>query len=144
VRVVAALVVEVGVDCALLTAEEVAVVTGAEATGAEDATLEAAVLDAMVAVAQAEEAAARTARASVAPQAAKTQLVAADWMAASLAAEHWHATSVSLQVVAEETALAMQVVAQAGIWADARPVKAMTARAEYEYFIFSWVYIRLR
>lgn len=64
---------------------------------------------------QADEAAARTDKASVAPQELKTQLVAADWMAASLAAEHWQSKSDSEHFVALVTALAMQVVAQDGI-----------------------------
>ncbi len=51
-------------------------------------------------------------------------------MAASLVAEHWHTRSLSLQVVAEVTALAMQVVAQAGIAAWAKPVRARRATAE--------------
>jgi len=58
-----------------------------------------------------------------------------------LEAEHWQTRSVSLQVVAEETASEIQVVAQAGIWAWTKPERAMMASAEYEYFILmvGWV-----
>jgi len=71
----------------------------------------------------------RTERAPVAPQEESTQLVAALWIAASFVDEHWHKRSVSLQVEAEVTALAIQVVAQAGMAAWAKPERARTAKA---------------
>ena len=64
-------------------------------------------------------------------QAPMTQGVAAAWMAAWLADSHWQAVSVAPhEGAADLTALARQVVAQAGIWAAARPERATTARAE--------------
>lgn len=73
------------------------------------------------------------------PQAAKTQDVAAAWIAAKLAVVHWHLRSLAPQVVADLTASAIQVVAQAGMAAEANPENAMTARAEYAYFILAVV-----
>jgi hypothetical protein len=64
-------------------------------------------------------------------QACSTQGVAAAWMRALLAGWHWHATSVAEQAGAALMAFARQVVAQAGIWAAARPEKAITAKVEY-------------
>jgi hypothetical protein len=61
--------------------------------------------------------------------------VAAAWMAASLAVVHWQERSEAPQEVAALTASAIQVVAQAGICAWARPATARRAKAEYEYFM---------
>lgn len=78
----------------------------------------------------------RTTRASVAPQELMTQVVAAAWMAAALAAWHWQAKSVP-QVVAEAAASVIHVVAQAGICADAKLAKAMRPMTAAVYFILA-------
>lgn len=71
------------------------------------------------------------------PQAARTQDVAAPWIAAVFAVVHWHLMSVIAQVVADLTASAIQVVAQAGmvLWAVATAARAMRPKAESEYCI---------
>lgn len=74
---------------------------------------------------------------ALSPQAAITHEVEAAWMAATLAVVHWHLRSVWPQVVEEETASEIHLVAQAGMAAVARPAKAMTAIAENEYFILT-------
>jgi len=80
---------------------------------------------------QAACAALRTPRAPVAPQAVMTQLVEPAWMAASLVAEHWQTRSVAPhEGAAVATAAAMQLVAQVGICACAKPKMAMKASAE--------------
>jgi hypothetical protein len=96
------------------------VLAGAELV-ASDEDVEAGVLEVETAVEvaartdeQAAWAAERTAKASVAPQAERTQEVAADWIAASLLAEHWQVKSDSEQVVAEVTAEAIHGWAQVG------------------------------
>jgi len=70
----------------------------------------------------------------------RTQLDAALWIAASLAAVHWQARSSAPQVEAEATAFAMQVVAHAGIAVDcaaARLERAMMVTAVNEYFMLA-------
>jgi len=62
----------------------------------------------LASAAQAAWAAWRVAAASEVEHDLRTQLVAADWMAASLADWHWQAVSLAPQVVAELTAAAMQ------------------------------------
>lgn len=76
-------------------------------------------------------AAARTARA-VSPQAVKTQVVAALWIASLFSAVHWHARSEMEQVVSLVVAASMQGFPQAGIvlCAAARPEKATIVRVE--------------
>lgn len=74
------------------------------------------------------------------PQELRTQLVAALWIAASLAAVHWQARSSAPQVVAEATAFAIQSVAHAGMvvdWAAAKLERARTATVVNEYFILT-------
>ena len=65
-------------------------------------------------------------------QAPMTQGVARAWIAALLAGSHWQATSVAPHDGAPfEAASARHWVAHAGIWAAARPERAMMAKAEY-------------
>jgi hypothetical protein len=103
-----------------------------EAAEATDETAEEAGAAAMAA--QAFWAAVRTSMAWL-PQAASTQDVAAAVMADWLDSWHWHAVSVAPQDVDELTASEIHFVAQAGIWALARPTRATRAMAENEYCI---------